>query len=105
MTALAASRDRVRLLISDVGGDSGTDYIFNDDEIDTFLAIRYDNTMLAAALALETVAANEALVQKRITYLDLSTDGAATAMELRQLAMHLTAQAHEAAGVRIGAEI
>lgn len=99
-----SDKDRVRLLISDVGGQSGNDYIFSDEEIETFLEVRKGNTLLAAALALEAIAGNEAQVSKRITLLDLSTDGPAVALELRQLAIQFSAQAHEIAGVKIGQE-
>lgn len=99
-----SDRDKLRLLVSDVGGDSGTSFVFTDEDLDTFLQLRYGNVLLAAALALNTLAANEALVSKRITFLELTTDGPAVAAELRQLAMQFITQAHEAAGVRVGFE-
>lgn len=79
------SREQLRLLISDVGGDSGSDYVFNDDEIDAFLDME-SHVYRAAGLAMRTLAGNEALVFKRITILELKTDGPATAKELRELA-------------------
>lgn len=78
-------KDKVRLLISDTGGDAGTDFIFTDDEVETFLDMEA-SLYRAAAAALRTLAANEALVQKRIKFLELSTDGASVAKELRAVA-------------------
>lgn len=99
-----SDQEKVRLLISDVGGDGGEDFIFTDTEIEGFLSLRNGNVMLAAALALRTLAANEALVMKRVTFMQLSSDGPAVAAELSRLANQLTEQAHEAAGARIGTE-
>ena len=78
-------KDKVRLLISDVGGDAGTDFIFSDDEINTFIEMR-TNLFAAAATALRTMAANQVMVQRRITFLELKTDGPAEADALRRLA-------------------
>lgn len=80
---------RVRLLCTDTDKDRP---IFTDDEIDTFIALEAD-TFAAAALALETVAANEALVEKRIKLLDLTTDGPAVASALLARAKALRARA------------
>ena len=84
---------KVRLLISDVGGDGGTDFIFNDDEIAAFLEMGSGSTLRAAAFGLRTLAGNEAMVQKRIKFLELTTDGAATAKELVALAKELDGKA------------
>ena len=88
----STDRGKVRLLISDVGGQNGATFIFTDAEIDTFLALRAD-VGLAAALALRTLAANEAQISKRITLLDLQTDGPAVARALLALADTLEAGA------------
>jgi hypothetical protein len=101
---LAERRDRVRLLISDTGGDDGESFIFSDVEIENFLDLRKENVFLAAALALNTLAGNEAQVSKAIKFMNLSTDGPAVAMELRKLAIQLTEQGHEVAGVKVGAD-
>lgn len=66
---------RLRLLISDIGGVSGDNFIFTDSEIETFLDMRYANEALAAATALRTLATNSTLVSKRIKFLELETDG------------------------------
>lgn len=89
---MASDTEKVRLLISDVGGDSGTDYIFSDADIAIFLEMDA-HVYRASALALRTLAANEALVQKRITYLDLSTDGSTTANALLKAAYELEERA------------
>jgi hypothetical protein len=95
MAEITTDAQRVRLLISDVGGESGSDFIFDNDEINGFLGME-TNVYRAASVALLTLAANEALVQKRIKYLELSTDGAATAEALRKLASDLNDRADTA---------
>lgn len=82
-------RGRVRLRISDVDTDNP---VFTDEEIDTFLAAEPDDWRLAAALALDTIATNEALVLKIIRTLDLQTDGARLADSLGKQAAALRAQ-------------
>lgn len=82
---MATELDQVRLLISDTGGADGTSFIFSDTEIQIFLDMR-SSVNLAAAIALRTIAGNEAQVSKRITFLELKTDGPAVAKELRELA-------------------
>lgn len=82
---MATNVEKVRLLISDVGGESGTDYIFDDTDIGTFLEMQPD-VYYASALALRTMAANEAMVSKRIKFLELTTDGPAVAKALGDLA-------------------
>lgn len=79
---LTTDRGKVRLLISDV---MEVDFLFTDEEIDAFLSME-GAVLLAAARALEVIASNENQVQKRITILDLKTDGPAVSKELRELA-------------------
>lgn len=80
---------QVRLLISDT-----TDApVFSDPEIETFLALEGDAVKLAAALALLTIAGDEALTSKVIRTQDLSTDGAKLAAELRAQAKEFRDQA------------
>lgn len=81
---------RVRLLCTDTDADR---VIFEDEEIAAFLAMEGANLCRAAALALETIAANEALVEKRIKLLDLTTDGPAVATALLARAKELRARA------------
>lgn len=80
---------RVRLLIMDT---NALRYVFEDDEIAVFLALE-GGVKRAAALALETIASNEAFVQKVITILDLQTDGAKTSDALLKRAAVLRDQA------------
>ena len=89
---IATSRGKVRLLARDTNSDM---HLFEDDEIDAFLGLCSSEVLLAAAMALETVAANEVLVQKRISLLgDLETDGPAEAASLKSLAKSLREQWH-----------
>lgn len=81
---------RVRLLATDTDADHA---IFQDDEIDAFLAMESDSIKRAAATALDQIASSEALIQKRIKLLDLQTDGPAVATELRKHAAELRKQA------------
>lgn len=87
---LATDVGKIRLLIMDNTLDT---YLFEDGEISAFLAFEAANVKRAAALALETMASNEAYVLKRITLLDLTTDGPAVAKALRDRAADLRAQA------------
>jgi hypothetical protein len=89
----STNRGKVRLLIADT---DPANYLFNGQAIDAFIELaRGSSVKRAAAIALRTIAANEILVQKRIRILDLSTDGPAEAVQLRQLADALDAQADE----------
>jgi hypothetical protein len=85
----ATPAGQVRLLISDTSPDP----VFSDAEITTFLSLCQNSVKRAAARALETIAADEALTSKVITDHDLSTNGAALAAELRQLAASLRGEA------------
>jgi hypothetical protein len=79
--------DSVRLLISDVA----TPPLFADGEIERFLSLRGASVNRAAALALRTIAANEALLLKHIQTQGLTLDGSKVARELRALAEDLEA--------------
>ena len=80
---------KVRMLIPDRVEASA---FFSDDEIDAFLAME-DGVKRAAALALETMASDQAMVLKVIRTLDLSTDGRATSEALLTRAGKLREQA------------
>ncbi len=90
---LSTDGGQVRLLITDTDLDNP---IFQDNEIDFFLsntAVDSSNDInLAGAKALETIAASETLVQKKIKLLDLTTDGPAVADSLRKAAALLREQ-------------
>lgn len=79
---------KIRLLITDT---DSADPIFSDQEIDAFQSLE-TTIRSTAALALETIARSEALTQKVIKTLQLSTDGAKLSQELRQHAAALRAQ-------------
>lgn len=100
MTVYDPSTDagRVRLLINDTDTD---DPVFDTDEIAAFLAMEGDDVRLAAASALDVLASNEAMVQKRIRLLDLQTDGPAVAKALRDHAGVLRGQVDEAGDFEI----
>lgn len=84
--------DLVRLLIND---PTSADNFFTNAEIAAFLALEDDSVKRAAAVALETIASNEALVSKVIRTQDLATDGPAVAAELRARAQMLREQDEE----------
>lgn len=67
--------------------------LLSDDDLETFLALQTGDVRLAAAMALDTIATNEALVQKRIKLLDITTDGPAVAKSLREHAAQLREEA------------
>jgi hypothetical protein len=83
-------RGKVRLLCNDW---QSAYEIFGDAEIDTFLTLESSNVKRAAALALETIASSEVLVQKVIRLLDISTNGAAESAELLKRAKMMREQA------------
>lgn len=86
---LTEDRGKVRLLIPDNKADA---WIFADIEIDGFLAME-TGVKRAAALALETIASDQALVLKVIRILDLTTDGAKVSDALLKRAEKLRSQA------------
>lgn len=81
---------KVRLLIMD---NNASSYLFEDGELSAFLLMEADVVRRGAALALETMASNEAYVSKRIEILDLKADGPAVATALMKRAAELRAQA------------
>lgn len=89
---LGTDSGRVRLLVPD---NDSANYVFDDDEIDAFLALDGD-VRRAAALALETIASNEALTLKVIRLLDVQTDGRAVSDALLKRAAALRKQADDA---------
>jgi hypothetical protein len=91
--SLATDIGKVRLLIPD---RDSTDYIFEDDEITALLVMEGSVVKRAAALALETIASDQALTLKVIKLLDLTTDGAKVSDALLKRATTLRSQADEA---------
>jgi len=86
---------KVRILIGDRNPD---EWIFSDDEIQAFIDLNSDNLYFAAADALETMAANDAMIQKRIRLNDLSDDRVSISRELRLLAAQKREQAEKSSG-------
>ena len=73
--------------------------LLSDETINDFLALEANNSIdpnnvvkLAAADALDAIAVNQALIQKKITMLDLQTDGPALAAALQKSASVLREQ-------------
>jgi len=99
---LNTDRGKVRLLIPDNNVDS---YVFEDDEIDKFLTLENidgeNNVKLASALALETLASSEVLIQKKIKLLDLTTDGVSISKELRARAERLREESDQESSLEI----
>jgi hypothetical protein len=60
--------------------------IFEDEEYTALLNLSSSNPLLAAASALDVIAANEIYVQKRIKLLDLTTDGVQEGQQLHAIA-------------------
>lgn len=84
---------QVRLLISDsqlrsdpLNPAAAAEYYFSDPHISGYLTINSGNVFHAAASALTSLAANEALVSKKIRKENLQTDGPAVANAIRLLA-------------------
>lgn len=75
-----ADRDDVRLLIPDL--EPAPRQIFTNDQIDQFLTLSKGGVFLAAARALEVVAADEALVYKIVRTDDLSVNGVTGAAQV-----------------------
>lgn len=89
---LENSIGKVRLLIPDT---QQTTAVFSDEEITAFLALESSSVRRATALALETIASNEALTLKVVRLLDVQTDGAKLADSLLKRAVTLRQQAIE----------
>lgn len=105
---LSTNVGQVRLLIPDTNAAA---HVFEDEDITALLGLEGGRVKRAAALALETMASNEAYTQKAIRLLDLSTDGPKVAAELRARAASLRSQdaadvlAEDAAAGAAGFEI
>lgn len=71
------------------------DYLMDDGQLQAYLALNGDKLYGAAADALLAIAANEALVSKKIRTEDLSTDGSVIANSLRQIAQEFRTRQKE----------
>lgn len=83
---------QVRLIIGDTNAD---DPDFTDDQLHGFLSIARDSVLRAAADALDAIATNEALLSKKLSTQDRSSDGPAVADALRAHATALRQRAKE----------
>lgn len=89
---------QVRLLVPDT---DESDLLFSDSQVAGFLALAGSNVYRAAALAVETMARNEAMLLKVVSIrgqAGVSTDGAKLAAELRLHATSLRAEADATGG-------
>lgn len=82
----------VRQLIADT--DPGGQ-LLTDEQLGALLTLNTGSARLAAADALETIAASEVLISKKIRTQDLATDGPAVAKALMDLAASLRRRARE----------
>ncbi len=82
---------RVRLVIGDTDSQNIS---FQDAEVQAYLDLTQANVYRAAAMALDTMATNQAMILKVMTLLDLHTDGAVVAKALRDHATQLREQAN-----------
>ena len=85
--------DKVKLVRLLTGDKAANDYIFTDDEMESFLELSNGNVYHAAADALDAIAANAAYTLKVLTILDVTTNGQATAEAIRASAAALRAKA------------
>jgi|GEM_PF-5440247 len=81
---------QVRLLMADT--DSA---VFSDDEVEAFLELTDNEVLLAAAMGLDTMAASNALVLKKLDLMGTETDGPAVAAALRAQAKALRTEWEE----------
>jgi hypothetical protein len=98
----ATALGQVRLLIPDTeqlenpsDPTADAEYIFDDHQIQAFLALYLNNVKRAAAQAKLVLATSETLISKVIRTDDLQTDGAKLGQELRAQAKDLRDQANE----------
>jgi hypothetical protein len=87
---LTTSIGKIRLIIPD---RVEAEAMFTDEELTAMYSMEGSSVKRGAALALETIAADEALVSKAIKILDLQTNGPAVAASLLNRAKTLREQA------------
>lgn len=85
---------QVRLLINDTGNDP----VFDDGDLNGFLAMENYSVKLAAAQALDVIADDELLTAKVVSTDTGSTNGAAVADSLRKRAESLRKQVVDGVG-------
>jgi hypothetical protein len=92
---IGTDRGKVRLLINDTDTDVADNQCFQDAEVDAFLAIEPTDVRLAAALALDTMAASSAWIDKKVSLMDFTIDGPAVAASLADRAEKLRCRVFE----------
>lgn len=92
-------RGQVRALIPDV---DETNPVLTDDLIDTYLVLSGNKVFAAAAMALEAIAVDEALVYKIVSTDDLSVNGVTGATMLLARAKTLRGQQEDADNADVG---
>lgn len=85
--------ESVRLVRLLTGDKAAGEYIFTDDEMESFLELSKGNVYYAAADALDAIASNTAYTLKVLTILDVTTNGQATAEAIRASAAAFRAKA------------
>jgi hypothetical protein len=95
---LGSNVGRVRVLLGDtdptnVVGTVGEYLFFSDEEIESLLTMYADSPQMAAARALDTIAASQALLLKSWSTDDLTVRGDVIAKELREAAKQLRSDA------------
>lgn len=93
---LATPRGKVRLKIRDTDTADVTRQLFNDEEIDFFLTEASADLNLAAAGALDSIAANAALLAKMEKIGDYSIDSKNMAAAVMKVAAHYRSLSEEA---------
>lgn len=88
---LGTNRGKVRLKIRDTDTADSTRQLFNDEEIDFFITEAVSDLNLAAAGALDAIAANAALLAKSTKIGDYSIDSKAMAEAVMKVAAHYRA--------------
>ncbi len=88
----ATNVGKVRLLIPD---NREADFVFQDHELEALLSLEGENVWRAAALGLETIAADQALTLKYTQVQDVIVDGTRAAAQLLKRAEGLRARAQE----------
>lgn len=83
---MAATPEQIALVRLYTGDPAGATALLTDEQITAFVDDNGGHPRLAAAAALEAIAASEVLVSKKIRTQDLTTDGPAVSAELRALA-------------------
>lgn len=95
----ATNVGKVRLNIGDT--DSSTAIFDDDAEIQAFLDQRSDDVSLASALALRSIAASRARLERKIKVLDIDIDTRTMAKELREQAESIEKSVDEGGGFAI----